>query len=82
MEYSITILGKNLCNSLFLSYNSLPGRAFKNRERYICIKYPDKFSEGNKMVPKPIPEELKDLTSMEEIYISRISQQFKIWYVK
>ena len=34
------------------------------------------------MVPKPIPDELKDLTSMEEIYISRISQQFKIWYVK
>ena len=34
MEYSITILGKNLCNSLFLSYNSLPGRAYKNRERY------------------------------------------------
>ena len=34
------------------------------------------------MIPLEVPEELKDLTNMEEFYISKISPHFKIWSVK
>ena len=49
----------------------------KSKNAYICQrcssdkKIPKKFSAGNQMIPSCIPNELQDLTQIEEMLIAR-----------